>query len=51
MFKRYNKANSQIVAHCLFMVSDKKVKYDNYDRFYNQEEKHILNMIEANVDY
>ena len=37
--RTYNKSNSQIVAHCLFMVSDKSVKYNNYDKYYNDNEQ------------
>ena len=36
--KTYNKSNSQIVAHCLFMMSDRKVKYTNYDKYYKDEQ-------------
>lgn len=48
--KQINKSNTQIVAHCFF--SHGEIKYENYDKFYRQqEEQHILDIIEANADY
>lgn len=48
--RKYNRSNQQLVAHCFF--SKEEVKYDNYDKFYQQqEEQHIIDMIEANEDY
>ena len=47
--KQINKCNSQLVAHCFFSVSG--VSYQNYDKYYQDEEKHILDMIEDKYDY
>jgi hypothetical protein len=34
MFKKYNRSNQQLVAHCFFSKSG--VKYDNYDKYYSK---------------
>lgn len=51
MFKKYNRSNQQLVAHCFF--SKGEVSYDNYDKFYlkQEEEQHVIDMIEADADY
>ena len=50
MFKKYNRSNQQLIAHCFF--SKAGIQYENYDKFYqHEEEQHILDMIEANEDY
>lgn len=50
MFKKYNRSNQQLVAHCFF--SKAGIQYDNYDKFYQrQEEQQVIDTIEANEDY
>ena len=49
MFKKYNRSNQQLIAHCFF--SQEEVKYENYDKYYQQEEQHVVDMIEADADY
>ena len=47
---KYNRSNQQLVAHCLF--SKAGVQYENYDKFYQQQEdQQIIDMIEAKEDY
>lgn len=50
MFKKYNRSNQQLVAHCFFTQG--RVEYNNYDKYYqSQEEQHDIDMIEAEADY
>lgn len=50
MLKKYNRSNQQLVARCFFTHGE--IKYSNYDKYYiNQEEQHIIDMIEADADY
>ena len=47
MFKRYNRSNQQLVAHCFFTAG--QVKYSNYDDYYhNKEEQHASGENETN---
>ena len=48
--RKYNRSNQQLVAHCFFSKSG--IQYENYDKYHQQEEEqHIIDMIEANEDY
>ena len=50
MFRKYNKSQQQLVAHCFFSAG--QVEYNNYEQYYqNQEEQHIIDQIEADADY
>ena len=50
MFKKYNRSNQQLVAHCFFSAGH--VEYNNYEQYYtDQENQHIIDMIEADADY
>lgn len=41
MFKKYNRSNQQLVAHCYFSISG--ITYENYEKYYedtsNKSEK------------
>lgn len=50
MFKKYNRSNQQLVAHCF--LSKGEVHYENYDKYYQKEEEQaIIDRIEMMADY
>lgn len=50
MFRKYNRSNQQLVAHCFFTTSG--VQYQNYDKYYaDADEQQVIDMIEAEADY
>ena len=52
IMKQIDKSNSQLIAVCLFSKTTGEVKYDNYSKFYQQqEEQEILDRIAMEADY
>ena len=50
MYKKYNRSNQQLVAHCFF--SKAGIVYENFDKYYQQqEEQQLIDQIEADADY
>lgn len=36
LFKRFDKSNSQLMAHCYFCKSNNTVKFSNYEKYYKE---------------